>query len=175
MSTHEQTTPVALHGLIRRLLDDHQRIFPHQAELCPLCQDTERTLDLLADELPDEECGICCAPAGQPHADACPGKDGDCPGCAAKPGESHGAYCPVAAAGGAATVQPALMTRTGYRCAECCAKAGQPHADTCPEASTPTEPDKAPIPPGISGCYLLADGTYGSFYPGPPGADGKHD
>lgn len=50
----EETAPAALHGLLRRLLEDHQRIMPHNAELCPLCQDAERTLDLLADEVPDD-------------------------------------------------------------------------------------------------------------------------
>lgn len=58
MSTHDDTSPVKLHGLLRRLLEDHQRIMPHHAHLCPLCQDGERALDLLADEVPD------CAPSG---------------------------------------------------------------------------------------------------------------
>jgi hypothetical protein len=53
MSTHDDTSPVKLHGLMRRLLEDHQRIMPHHAHLCPLCQDAERTLDLLAEEVPD--------------------------------------------------------------------------------------------------------------------------
>lgn len=55
MSIHDQTTPVALHQLVNRLLADHQRIYPHHADLCPLCQDAELTLDLLADEIPDVE------------------------------------------------------------------------------------------------------------------------
>lgn len=52
--SHDQTTPVALHKLIARLLDDHQRVHPHHADLCPLCQDTMTTLDLLADEVPED-------------------------------------------------------------------------------------------------------------------------
>jgi hypothetical protein len=53
MSLHEDTTPVALHRLLRRLLEGHQQNQPHPVHRCPLCQDTERTLDLLADEVPE--------------------------------------------------------------------------------------------------------------------------
>jgi hypothetical protein len=42
----------SLHSLLTRLLDDHQRMYPHHADLCPLCQDTKRMLDKLAIELP---------------------------------------------------------------------------------------------------------------------------
>jgi hypothetical protein len=63
MSIHDNTTPVALHQLLTRLQDDHQRIHPHHAHLCPLCQDTERTLDLLADEVPDDFANEDCPPA----------------------------------------------------------------------------------------------------------------
>lgn len=52
--THDQTSPVALHRIISRLLDDHQRMTPHHFDLCPLCQDASTTLDLLADEVPDD-------------------------------------------------------------------------------------------------------------------------
>lgn len=100
MSTHDDTTPAGLHRLLLRLLDDHQRMSSHHADLCPLCQDTERTLDLLADQLPDDDtCPGCCAPTGEPHADTCPGKDGNCPGCAAAPGTAHLPYCPVGRSG----------------------------------------------------------------------------
>lgn len=51
---HDQTTPVELHRLISRLLDDHQRADPHHHDMCPLCQDASNTLDLLADEVPDD-------------------------------------------------------------------------------------------------------------------------
>lgn len=54
MSYCEQTGPAALHSLVRRLLEDHQRIHPHHAQLCPLCRDAEQTLDLLAEEVPDD-------------------------------------------------------------------------------------------------------------------------
>lgn len=48
-------TPVALHQLLTRLLDDHQRMAPHHADLCPLCHDAARALAVLADELPAGE------------------------------------------------------------------------------------------------------------------------
>jgi hypothetical protein len=54
MSHCEQTGPVALHRLMRRLLEDHRRTTPHHAQLCPLCQDAEQTLDLLAEEVTDD-------------------------------------------------------------------------------------------------------------------------
>jgi hypothetical protein len=94
VSILDQTAPAALHSLLTRLLDDHQRMHPHHAHLCPLCQDTERAIQLLAEHLPDEDCSTYCAPPGEPHADTCPGKDGNCPGCAAAPGTDHLSYCP---------------------------------------------------------------------------------
>lgn len=133
--THEQTTPGALHRLLARLFDDHQRMYPHHAHLCPLCQDTELALTLLAELLPDgdDACPGCCAPAGAAHADCCPGKDGRCPGCASAPGDFHLAYCPVGRS--RETFQPR--------------SAGQPAL--------------APIPHGISS-YQLPDGTTGTSY-----------
>lgn len=150
MNTHEQTTPAALHRLFARLLDDHQRMHPHHAHLCLLCQETERTLDLLADELPDgdDECPGCCAPKGEPHADSCPDKDGKCPGCAVQPGQRHLEYCPV---GRSTTVFSGaddagrFCSSTGFHCAICFAKAGALHAADCPAANVVP---MTPITPG---------------------------
>lgn len=94
MSTHDDITPAALHSLLLRLQDDHQRMHPHHAHQCPLCQDTERTIGLLAELLPDEDCATCFATLGESHADTCPGKDGNCPSCAVPPGADHLPYCP---------------------------------------------------------------------------------
>jgi hypothetical protein len=167
MSTHEQTTPVALHRLLTRLLNNHQRMHSHHAHLCTLCQDTERTLDLLAEQLPDgDTCPGCCAPAGEPHADSCPGKDGNCPGCAVEPGHRHLPYCPV---GRSTTVFPPSVlggrasSSTGLYCPNCFAKAGELHADSCSEASAATKADKPPIPLGISN-YRVPDGSTGGSY-----------
>ena len=55
MSTHDAITPGGMHGLLQRLLDDHQRMNPHHARLCPLCQDTGIAMELLAEQLPDHE------------------------------------------------------------------------------------------------------------------------
>jgi len=92
---------VALHSLLRRLQDDHQRMEPHHEDLCPLCRDTERAIGQLAKHLPavDLACPGCCAEPGEPHAGTCPGRDGRCPGCAAFPGEKHREYCPVGRSG----------------------------------------------------------------------------
>lgn len=150
MNTHEQTTSVALHRLLTRLLDDHQRMSPHHAHLCPLCQDTERTLDLLAEELPDGEndCPGCCAPNGQPHADSCPAKDGNCPGCAVQPGQRHLEYCPVGRSTAIFQPRPGAVhssTSTGFHCPICFAKAGLLHAADCPAANAVP---MTPITPG---------------------------
>jgi len=92
---------VSLHRLLRRLQDDHQRIELHHAHLCLLCIDTERAIGQLAEQLPavDLACPGCCAEPGEPHAGACPGRDGRCPGCAVLPDESHLEYCPVGQSG----------------------------------------------------------------------------
>lgn len=95
MSALDQTAAAALHGLLLRLLDDHQRIEPHHAHLCNLCQDTVRAIQVLAEQLPDEDCPTCCASPGEAHAETCPGANGNCPGCAATPGAEHFAYCPA--------------------------------------------------------------------------------
>lgn len=133
---HEQITPGALHRLVARLLEDHQRAEPHHADRCPLCQDAEMTLDLLAEQLPDgdDACATCCAPAGEDHADSCPGRHGHCPGCDAAPGDFHAAYCPAGRS--STTFQPTAV---------------------CDQAP-------APIPLSISS-YQLPDGTTGSTYP----------
>lgn len=97
MSTHDDTTPAGVFRLLRRLLESHQRADSHDNERCPLCQDTERTIGLLAEQLPDIDfaCPGCCAEPGDAHADTCPGSDGRCPGCGALPETYHQQYCPV--------------------------------------------------------------------------------